>query len=375
MEPTITTDQLATLGTIAGKLKALGLDVKPTLNVSVGPLLSVYRFVPSGTTKFSQLERLGTDLAIVLGVEDVLVKRLPGEASVAVFVPNATRTVVNFQATLNESYRIAQAGLMHVPLNFGVDYLGKPFVEDLVNQPHILIAGSTNSGKSTLLSSMIATLMTTKKPSEIQFVLIDLKQVEFEHFVGAPHLVFMPATALAKAHEYIDYCVEERNRRQSLFKSLRIRNIFEYHALLDPKLSPLPFIVIVIDELAKLFEDKSKPEKDKPTIAKQIEAKLQSLAAESRSAGLYLVAATQRPSAKILAGDIKANFPARLSFRLPSDTDSRTVLDMNGAEHLLSPGDMLYVSPNRPDFVRLHAPFVKLTDIDAAVAYAVQSNH
>jgi len=359
----LTNTQQTTLAKITMKMAELGLEARFVPPVSVGPIVSVYRFLPLNRTRVSHLEGLCGDLAVVLGVEDVMVKRLPGESAVAVFVPNTERQLIHFRDTVNNVW--AKRESMSVPLNFGVDHLGKPFIEDLATLPHLLVSGSTGSGKSTLLSSILASIVYCCKSDAIQFVLSDTKNVEFGAFIGAPHLVFPPATSVYQTLERFDWVQEEMEDRLRTLSKSNTRNIFEYSTAFPGK-EKLPFIVIVIDELADLLADRTKPDKG-PSIGKIAEMKLAAIVQKSRAAGVYVIAATQRPSVNVVAGSIKANFPARLTFRLPSEADSRTVLGYGGAEHLLSRGDCLYQSPNKPGVARLHAPYSSMTDIEAAV--------
>ena len=345
--------------------------------------------MPFGSTKVSNLEALATDLALALGVEDVFVKRMPGESSVAVFVPNKERRWVDFKDTVKNVWNsYVQWGSttprLRVPLNLGVDYLGKPVVDDLSEMPHILVAGSTGVGKSTWLHSVIASLIYVTKPAAVRLVLSDTKQVEFRHFIGAPHLLFEPAWNVYRTLEQLDWCIEEMDHRLKTFGEAGCHNIHEFNSLAavqsgtSAKLGqPRPYIVIVIDELYDLVCNDEKGESDsgdKRKLGKIAEGKIGKIVQKARAAGVYLIAATQRPSVDVVKGSIKANFPARLAFRLPSDHDSRTVLSgQGGAEHLLSKGDMLFSSPTRPGLLRLHAPYTSNEDIKAAIEMAKRS--
>jgi len=327
------------------------------------------------------MESLADDFAVLLGVEDIMVKRMPGESAVGVFVPNRQRTLVKFLDTLALNWQQSKAA--RVPLNFGVDYLGNGFVEDLATLPHLLIAGSTGSGKSTLISSMIAVVINIVNSNAIKFILSDTKNVEFGHFVGAPHLLFDPVTSIYQTIEKMEWLCEEMEDRLKKIGKAGCRNIFEYKEKLNatPTIVPnnfhgpvedLPYIILVIDELADILSDSSRPGQKGPSIGKIAGGFLAKIVQKSRAAGVYVIACTQRPSVNIVSGSIKANFPARLSFRLPSGPDSRTVIGTEGAEHLLSQGDMLYCSPNRPGITRLHAPWASITDIKAAVEAAIR---
>lgn len=349
---------LLTAVKITTKFRELGVFAKFVLPVSEGPIVSIFRFQPVGNTKVSQMEALSSDIAVALGVEDVLIKRLPGESSVACFVPNKEQHPLDFKDAIGAAWNVKDT--FDVPLLFGVDMLGNSFVGDLVKLPHLLIAGSTGSGKSTLLSSIIAALIYCKSPEKISLILSDTKGVEFCHFIGAPHLLFPPATSVYQTLENMDWLLDEMERRLHLIGKAGCRNIHEYHNVSIA--SEMPFIILAIDELADLmlFRGSRRGE------SKISEEKLGKIVQKSRATGVHVIAATQRPSVNVVAGSLKANFPARLSFRLPSEADSRTVLGTSGAEHLLARGDMFYLSPLRPMLERLHAPLTCVADMEAA---------
>jgi S-DNA-T family DNA segregation ATPase FtsK/SpoIIIE len=350
------------------------LNAKFVDPVSVGPIVSVYRCLPQGTTKVSHLEAIAQDFALALGVEDVMVKRMPGEVAVGIFVPNAERKWVNWRDIVGFGGRPEVREQMMIPLVLGIDYTGVGVIEDLSLFPHLLVTGSTGSGKSTLMSSLIGTLMYNCPPEHVEFILIDLKQVEFNHFVGAKHLLFEPAYSVYQALERMQWTIEEMERRLKTFARNGHRNILEYNASAT-KTTPLPYIVIVFDELASLLLDSRKEAESEsrgPSLGKIAQGKLSQLAEKARATGIHIIAATQRSSVKVVEGNIKANFPARLTFRLPSEADSRTILGTSGAEHLLARGDMLFSSPNKPGLTRVHAPLASIEDIRACVEFSAR---
>jgi DNA segregation ATPase FtsK/SpoIIIE, S-DNA-T family len=360
---------------LAHKIAQLGLQADFVDPISVGPIISVYRFQPRGSTKVAHLEALSQDFAVALGAEDVMCKRMPGESSVGVFVPNKERQFVKWfnHATVDPTkYRI--------PLVLGIDYVGRPVVEDLATMPHLLVAGSTGGGKSTLLNAIIGAWILNYNPRDLEFVLCDIKEgVEFTKFQGAPHLRSNIATSIDLAHIRLDELIDEMTRRLKLFAQTSTHNIFEYNSARQGSAARLPYIAVVIDEIADMLLDRRKIEEEEPspdgkpryaTAGKIASGKLAKLAAKARASGIHIIVATQRPSAKLLEGDIKSNFPARLAFRLPSQTDSRVVLDTGGAEHLLTRGDMLFINPNKPGLARIHAPLASQDDIKAAIEYA-----
>lgn len=366
--PKLTDDQLAIVAQITVKLASLGHEVTFQQPISVGPLVTTYRFQPKGMAKVGQLRSLSDDIAIALSVEDVLIERIPGESVIGITVPNKTPTIVQWRDIVKS---VLQANTYDIPLNFGVTALGQPYLEDLTKLPHLLIAGATGSGKSTLISSLISSLMMARRPDQVQFILSDTKQVEFGQFIGSPHLLFDPLVSIYQTLEKMDWLVEEMERRLKILASGQARNIHEYNAIMVMRqMAPLPFLILVIDELADILGGG-----DKRGEAKVAEAKLQRIVQKSRAAGVYVIASTQRPSVNIVSGSIKANFPARLSFKLPSGVDSRTVLGTEGAEHLLTRGDMLYQSPLRPAIIRLHSAYATADDIRYAAQAALMRHN
>jgi len=363
--------QKATLVVLTHKLTELGLSVRPQEVVSEGPIVSVYRVVPFGSTKVSNIEAVAQDLAIALGVEDIVVKRIPGEAAVSIFVPNKERKWIDWKHEVGGLGIVINTSKPKIPLFLGVDHLGRYVVEDLTLFPHLLIAGSTGGGKSTLLTSIIGTDIFCKSSNEVRFILSDTKGVEFGHFLGSPHLLFDPATSIYQTLERMDWLIEEMQRRLKLFAKGNDHNILEYNAHSSVQ---EPYIVFVVDELADLLLDtrKESDEGKGPTLGKVARGKLFSLAQKARATGIHIIASTQRPSVKLIDGDVKANFPARITFRLPSEADSRTVLGTSGAEHLLARGDMLFINPNKPGISRIHAPKTEVEDVKACVEFALR---
>ncbi len=357
-----TDPQRDTITRIVVKLASLGHEVSFHEPITEGPLVTTYRFQPKSQTRVAAIVGLSQDLALALAVEDVMVQRLPGEPYIGVTVPNKERRLVLWRDTLGNNFfgPLNNQTQMAVPINFGVDSQGVLFRDDLTKMPHLLIAGSTDSGKSTLLSSIIASLIYWRSPADIELVLSDTKAVEFGAFTGAPHLRCDPTTTIYQTLEKMDELYEIIERRLKTLAQWGVQNIAQYHKS-DGK---MPYIVLVIDELADFF-----PEDDRAQC-RVSGAKLGRIVQKSRATGIHVIAATQRPSVNVVSGSIKANFPARLSFRLPAEADSRTVLGQGGAEHLLSRGDMLFMAPSRPALLRLHSAFAEQCDIRAAVEAA-----
>lgn len=359
--------QKAIIVAITHKLASLGLNASFVDPIDVGPIVSVYRFNPSPSTRIAQLESVAEDIALTLGAEDVLVKRMPGESSVSFFVPNRERKWVYWR---DICHLTGNHSTPKIPLLMGINYLGKIVEEDLTLLPHLLVAGSTGGGKSTWLNSIIATLIYNCSPYDVKFILVDTKQVEFVHFEDSVHLAQRPALSVPLAVQAFDWVISEMEVRLNRFARGGHRNILEYNATSNH----IPYIVVIIDEMADILADTRKldPDGKGPTLGKIAKGKLASIAQKARATGIHIIAATQRPSVKIIDGDIKTNFPARLSFRLPSGSDSTTVLGTYGAEHLLSRGDMLFINPNKSGIHRIHAPLASLDDIKAALEFAKQ---
>jgi len=372
-DPTRFTDeQLATLATLQVKLNSLGVEGDFLPDVSVGPIVTLYRFVPKNATRVSLVERVAPDLAIALKVEAVQVRRV--DNAVGIYVPNKTRTLVQFRDSIGPVWTAFNDKHQRIPILFGIDHMGTFVSEDLTTLPHLLIAGATNSGKSTLINSILASLVYTIPKDRLQLVLSDVKQVEFTHFTGAPHLRYPVATDVGKTLKYLQWLIDEINNRLTTLSQRRCQNILQHNQSSYPF---MPYILLVIDELAEilmnqereLYIDETGKERTR-TLGKVAEHRLGLIAQKARATGIHIIAATQRPSVRVVEGNIKANFPARVSFRLPSEADSRTILGTGGAEQLLSQGDMLYMSPNTPAIRRLHAPIASLSDIEQAIDIA-----
>lgn len=369
VSPVLTDEQLRTLAILQVKLASLGVEGEFLPTVSEGPIVTLYRFVPRNATRVSLVERVAPDLAIALSAEAVQIRRV--ENAVGIYVPNKTKKLVLFRDSVSPVWNAVEKLKQRVPILLGIDHMGSFVIEDLPLLPHLLIAGSTGSGKSTLLNSILASLIYTIPATRLKLVLSDVKQVEFPHFTGAPHLLYPVATSVTESLEQMYWILDEITRRLGLLSQRRCQNILQHNQLFDP----LPYIVLVIDELAEILMDQSKEEDSDgvpkgKTRGKIAEHRLGLIAQKARATGVHIIAATQRPSVKVVEGNIKANFPARVSFRLPSEADSRTILGASGAEQLLSQGDMLYLSPNTPAIRRLHAPIAFPVDIQAAVEVA-----
>ena len=353
----LTDDQKRVVMQITVKLAQLGHDVTFVEPVTTGPLITTYRFIPRQAAKVSQIAGLTQDIALALAVEDVTIRRIPGEAAIGVSVPNATRTIPMWRDRLSPP----SGGRLSTLL--GVDAEGKSVYEDITALPHLLIAGSTGGGKTVLLRSLLASMCYWYPVHRMRLVISDTKQVEFGVFDGDPHLWRPRAVTTMQTLEHMDALIEETERRLKMLAERGLQNVGQWNDV-SPTL-PMSYIVLFIDELAD-FMGKSA---DKG-IAKLSEAKLQLIVQRSRASGIHVIAATQRPSVDVVTGTIKSNFPARLTFRLPSEADSRTILGHSGAEHLLALGDCYYVSPLAPASRRLHSCYATNDDITQCIKFA-----
>ena len=282
-----------------------------------------------------------------------IVAPLPGRGTVGVEIPNEKKHLVYLREILEE--KIFTDASSKLTLTIGKDVSGNPVVADLKEMPHLLIAGTTGSGKTVCVNTIITSILFKAKPDEVKFILVDPKMVELAPFAGIPHLLHPIIYESKKAFVTLNWAVEEMERRYHLLAAEGARNIDVYNA----KGKKMPFIVIIVDELADLM-----------VVAKEsIEVSIQRLAQLSRAVGIHLILATQRPSVDVITGVIKANFPARISFKVSSKVDSRTVLDVMGADKLLGKGDLLFLKPGAPKLIRTQGSLIDDEDINNLVAF------
>lgn len=370
-------EQMATMNVILEHIERLGKHAEFVGPVTKGPLVETYRFLPLRRTKVQHLEGLRKDIAVQLAAEDVVIKRMPGEQAVGFFVPipKDKRKKIDYRETLASVVEYMQDARdndgdpdwhLPIPLNFGVDSDGKPFIDDMVVLPHLLTAGTTGGGKSTWVRSALQSIFWTMGPDELRAYISDTKGTEFKHFGVLPHLMEPIATDLYTTMNYFQKCIDETDTRLKLFAMKNVTNIHEYNAH-QPEGQKMPYILLIIDELADLMGTAIEKAE-----AKMNADKLSAVVARSRAAGIFVLGSTQRPDVKQVKGSIKANFPARLSFRLPSSSDSKTILNTKGAEALMMRGDMLYISSASPDLKRLHSPFLSLDDSKEMIKNIVQ---
>ncbi len=335
------------------------------VKVHPGPVITMYEFEPAPGVKVSRIVNLSDDLALALRAMSVrIVAPIPGKNVVGVEVPNADRDVVVLREVLaHPSYQEAPSPLQ---LALGKDIFGTPITADLAGMPHLLVAGATGTGKSVFLNSLLCSILFRATPDDVKLLLVDPKMLEFSTYQGIPHLIADVVTNPKRAAAALLGVVTMMEERYRLMAAKGVRNIAQYNKAIardlaqdppapDDEIVPqlLPYVVVVIDELADLMI----------VAARDVEESLMRLAQMARASGIHLVIATQRPSVDVLTGVIKANFPSRISFQVSSRTDSRTVLDSNGAERLLGLGDMLHVPPGSAKLERIHGPYVSEKEV------------
>jgi S-DNA-T family DNA segregation ATPase FtsK/SpoIIIE len=334
--------------------------------INPGPVVTTFEFKPEAGIKYSRIQGLGEDLCLALQAESILIERIPGKSTVGIEVPNVKRETIALRDVV-ESPEFSHSP-SKLTLAFGKDLIGRIRAGDLTQMPHLLIAGSTGTGKSVFINSLLMSMLYKATPDELKMVLIDPKQLELGLYADIPHL-FTPVVTDAKvAANVMRNSVREMERRLKLLAARGVRNIDQYNRTFEKGQSlslfdgteedehkPLPYLVIVIDELADLMM----------VDTNGVEESITRLAQMARAVGIHLILATQRPSVDVITGLIKANFPARISFRVASKVDSRTILDANGSESLLGKGDMLYLPAGSSRLHRVHGPYVNEREVEA----------
>jgi len=321
----------------------------------VGPIVTTFEFKPLPHIKISKILALQDDLAMALKAPSIRIQApIPGKDVVGIEIPNDKREVIYLREILESD--IFQKSKSPLTIALGKDIVGSPFVTDLKKLPHLLIAGTTGSGKSVGINAMIMSLLYKNSPDELKFVMIDPKVLEFSIYEDIPHLLTPVINEPKKAVVALNAMVKEMERRYKLMAKMRVKNIESYNQKADKK---LPYIVIIIDELADLMM----------TSGKDVEYAIARLAQMARASGIHLIVATQRPSVDVVTGLIKANLPSRISFKVGQKIDSKVILDQFGAESLLGRGDMLFTPPSTVGLLRLHAPFVSEEEINRVVEF------
>lgn len=346
------------------------------VGIRTGPVITTYEFKLASGVKIAAVQNLSEDLALALKTPSVRIERIPGRATIGIEVPNPQPEIIRLSQLIDTPEFQRARSLLS--LCMGVDIRGKPFVADLQRMPHLLIGGFTGSGKSVGINAMILSILYRAKPDEVKFIFVDPKMVELGVYRDIPHLLTPIITEPKKAANALAWAVDEMDTRYRRLAMLGVRNIEQYNQLvaqpdrlvrtidqfLGGEAGPddfqaLPYIVIVIDELADLMM----------TSGREVEEAITRIAQKARAVGLHLICATQRPSVDVLTGIIKANFPCRVAYKVRSRHDSRTILDSMGAEHLIGRGDMLYLPPGTSNILRLHGPLVTEKEIASVVSY------
>jgi S-DNA-T family DNA segregation ATPase FtsK/SpoIIIE len=339
---------------LISKLKEFGIEGE-VVGISPGPVITVFEFRPAPGIKISKIQSLVDDLALGLSAKSVrIVAPIPGKSVIGIEISNPKREWVYLKDILQSEAFIRSKSPLTIAL--GKDISGAPVVADLKKMPHLLIAGSTGSGKSIFLHSVILSLIYKATPEEVRFLMIDPKRIELSVYDGIPYLLHPVVLEPKMATKALRWLVGEMERRYSLFEEVGARNLESYNEQFDEK---LPYLVMIIDELADLMVVSSK----------EVETLLTRLAQMARAAGIHLLVATQRPSVDVITGLIKVNFPARISFQVTSKVDSRTILDTQGAERLLGAGDMLFMPPGSSYLQRIHGPYVSEEEVKLLVDY------
>lgn len=336
---------------IKEKLEEFGIkgEIK---EIHPGPFITLYEFEPEKGIQIKRIKNLSEDLALRMKSSRVrIVAPLPDKGTVGIEIPNKKNVTLPIGNLLN-SKNFFKTSLLTIP--FGVTTDGNPYFADLTKMPHLLIAGATGSGKSVFIASTIVSIILKSEPHEVKLLLIDPKRVELSRFEGIPYLLTNVINDRKKAIEVLNLATKWMEERYKIFAKEGVRDIESYN---KRKKEKMPYIIIIVDEFADLML----------TEKNKIEYSITRLAQMARAVGIHLIIATQRPSVDVITGTVKANFPVRASFRLPTITDSRTILDVSGAEKLLGSGDMLFIPPGKGEPIRLHGPFVSDEEIEELV--------
>jgi DNA segregation ATPase FtsK/SpoIIIE, S-DNA-T family len=347
------------------KLEDFGVNGQ-VVAVTPGPVITTFEYAPAPGVKINKVVSLSDDLALALRATSIrIVAPIPGKAVIGIEVPNAERETVRFkELVVDDSFTESKSKLT---LCLGKSIEGNPVAAALEKMPHLLIAGATGSGKSVALNTMIGSFLYKTGPEDVKLIMIDPKRIELSIYDGIPHLITPVVTDVKKATNALHWAVKEMERRYQLLSDKRARNLQQYNNKIAKQKktadgkpeSKLPLIVIIIDELADLMM----------VASRDVEVALTRLAQMARAAGIHLILATQRPSVDVLTGIIKANFPTRLSFQVSSKTDSRTIIDTNGAENLLGNGDMLFLPPGTAKLQRIHGAYISESEISRIIDF------
>jgi S-DNA-T family DNA segregation ATPase FtsK/SpoIIIE len=336
------------------KLADFGV-VGKVVGISPGPVITTYEFSPAPGVKINKIIALADDLALGLKTESVRIAgSIPGKAALGIEIPNPTRNIVYVRDIF--AHEKFQKAASRLTIGLGMDVVGNPVIADLARMPHLLIAGATGSGKSVAVNTIICSILFRATPEEVRLLLVDPKRIELSCYEDIPHLLHPVVVDPKLASRALLWAVREMERRYQLMEEAKVKSLASYNAEAVDK---LPLIVIIIDELADLMMVSSR----------EVEDSVARLAQMARAAGMHLILATQRPSVDVLTGLIKANFPTRMSFKVSSKIDSRTILDGSGAEHLLGAGDMLFMPPGSSKLQRIHGAYISEKETERIVTF------
>jgi S-DNA-T family DNA segregation ATPase FtsK/SpoIIIE len=349
-------DHAENIRDIEEKLRSFGIDAR-VVGTNTGPVVTQYEVRPEKNVKLSRIEGLSDDLAMALAARSIRIEApIPGKDVVGIEIPNHKAEIVGFRSLIEDADMLAATSRLTFAL--GRDVSGQPYAVDLAKMPHLLVAGATGSGKSVCINALITSLLMHARPDEVRLILVDLKRVELAPYDGLPHLLQHVIVEPHEAKAALNWAVHEMEDRYKLLASHTVRNIASYNEKVDRD-ERLPFVVLIIDELADLIMREGR----------KVEDPIVKIAQKARAVGIHLVLATQRPSVNVVTGLIKANVPSRIAFAMASNVDSRTVLDQPGAEDLIGRGDMLYQPVDLPRPVRLQGVFVSDKEVSAVTDY------
>ncbi|MDD3501018.1 MAG: DNA translocase FtsK [Candidatus Cloacimonadales bacterium] len=349
---------------IISKLAEFDIEAK-VVNVNIGPIITQYELQPAPGIKVNRFVSLADDLTLAVKAKSIRVQApIPGRGLIGIEIPNKQSDIIYLRDILLSEEADKSKSLLTIGL--GKDIAGRPVVTDLAKMPHLLIAGATGAGKSVCINTIIASILFNTCPDEVRLVMIDPKRIELSGYEGIPHLIQNVVTDPDDAMTALNWAVYEMERRYELLQEFKVRDIVAYNQKVEEQfgteetvIHKLPYIIVIVDEFADLIM----------TAGREIEMPITRLAQMARAIGIHLILATQRPSIKVITGVIKANFPARIAFRVSSKVDSRVIMDAMGAEKLLGRGDMLFLPPGKANPERIHGAFISDSEIEGLVEY------
>ncbi len=343
-------------------LETFDITIQGSIEKFPGPVITRYEFKPSAGVKVNRIMGLADDLAMALSAKRIrIIAPIPGKSAVGIEIPNRKARMVYLKEIINSE--VYADSRLRLPLALGKTISGRAYVTDLAKMPHLLIAGATGSGKSVCINAIITSLLYRMHPRDLKFIFIDPKMLELSVYAGIPHLGRPVVTNAKRAEKVLSDAVVEMENRYKKLASVAVRNIQDFNAKQKDDEEKMPYIVIIVDELADMMIAAASP---------RIEMLITRLAQMARAVGIHLILATQRPSVDVITGLIKANFSARIGFQVATKIDSRTILDGNGAEKLLGNGDMLFLPPGQPEPIRLHGAYISSEETERLVSFILE---